>query len=65
LTPAQKRWCEGFQNPRLHRYRASRASDQHRALVDAIEAGRERWATCASTHVLDTSMIRSSRAAGL
>ena len=50
---------------RLHPLSRIDASDQHRTLVDAIEAERE--LLCAireQAHVLDTSMIRSSQLQG-
>lgn len=47
---------------RLHPLSRVEASDQHRALVDAIELERELLADLREhAHVLDTSMIRSSQ----
>ncbi len=50
---------------RLHPLSRSDASDQHRALVDAIELERELLGELREqAHVLDTSMIRSSQLQG-
>ncbi|MDO9403010.1 MAG: RNase adapter RapZ [Polaromonas sp.] len=50
---------------RLHPLSRVDASDQHRALVDAIELERELLADMRDqAHVLDTSMIRSSQLQG-
>ncbi|SFC51845.1 UPF0042 nucleotide-binding protein [Polaromonas sp. OV174] len=50
---------------RLHPLSRTDASDQHRALVDAIELERELLGDMREqSHVLDTSMIRSSQLRG-